>query len=126
MLGGTGLLDIAHAAMDQDGLGGDLVAQVGEPRLDDGGEQRDPAGGQCARHRIGMALARVEGGCRPVGERAHRGDLRLHRHEHAPDVGVRRDGHRLAAARALDAAVRVGPRLLPGPLGQPQPLMPDG
>ena len=60
MLGGAGLLDEAHAAMHLDGVGGDLLREIGAPGLHHRGQQGDPLGGQGALARIRMALAAVD------------------------------------------------------------------
>ena len=58
VLGGAGLLDEAHAAMDLHAGRGDLVAEVGEPRLHDRNQQVDPVLVSCGRSvLVGMLQA---------------------------------------------------------------------
>ena len=88
MLGGAGLLDIAHAAMDLHAERGDLVADIGRKRLGDRRQQRR-ALARLAPLAPSSPMQRAidrDGG--QMADAARRMGQRLHRQQHALDVGM--------------------------------------
>ncbi|KAF1854083.1 hypothetical protein Lal_00005300 [Lupinus albus] len=129
MLGGAGLLDETHAAMDLHAIRRQLLAGLGAPALGDGGQQIDQQAGTAAGGLVGVMVRHVHRGGGGVEDAAHRLDPRLHAHQQAADVGVVDDALRLAldpAQRlALHAVAGIGQRLLVGALGDRQALHGD-
>ena len=114
-MGGTGLLDIAHAAEDLDAKAGDLDADIGGPAFGDGGEQ------------IGEALPGLVAGVRPVNgggiqihQRAAGFGEGAHRHDSAAHVGMFDDAHRSgpgAELSGLHTGAGIIQRVLHGAFG---------
>ena len=126
VLARAGLLDVAHPAVDLDAERGDLDAELGAPRLQHRREQLDAVLAALALCRVRVAVGEVDVGRDDVAERAHRLDLRLHRHQHAAHVRVVDDGDAFAALApgqpALHPLARVLARLLVGALGDSDAL----
>ncbi|MNQ77520.1 hypothetical protein D3C85_923900 [compost metagenome] len=129
VLGGAGLLDEAHAAVDLDAQRGDFAADVGGPGLGDGGEQVLAALPDLALGLGGGVLGQVGGDAGGQADGAGGGDLGLHDAEGAAHVGVVEDRGVLLAgpdAAALTAVQGIGEGVLIGALGDADALDADG
>ena len=76
-----------------------------------------------------MLVRKIGVGRQYITERAHRLDLRLHRQQHAADIGVVNDRYAVAAPppyrSALDPLPSIVARRLIGAFGDPQALQSD-
>ena len=120
MLGGAGLLDIAHAAVHLDAEGRDLDTDVGAPGLGDGGQQIEARVRRGTDLGVGVAPGDVVLGRGVVADGAGCLGEDPHLHQHTPHVGMANDRNRLlpAAQRPrLNALPRMGDSPLVGPFG---------
>ena len=101
LLRDAGLFDVAHSAEDLQRGRAELDGALRAPALDDRNHQLDERLVLLAHLLVGMALRVVERSGGDVGERAHRFDRRLLRHQHAPHVGMLDDRLRRCASRGL-------------------------
>jgi hypothetical protein len=130
MLGGTGLLDVAHAAVHLHAGRRDLDRVLGTPALHHRRHQVDESLALRPHAGVRMIMRLVGGRADDIGQRAHRLGLALHRHQQPAHVGVPDDRDLRAAAHtglgALDAVPGVLQRVLVGALGERQAFHADG
>ena len=129
MLGRTGFLDIAHAAMDLDAQRGDLDADIGRPGFRYRRQQFLAALGRGALVGVLCVLGHVRrhGAGHADGPRGR--DLGFHQRQGALDIRVMDDGVRRRAlgidGTALLAVLGIGQRLLESALGNADALHAD-
>src|SRR5208337_3510940 len=129
MLSGAGFFDEAHAAVDLHAERRRFVSDVGRERLGDRRQQRGSVRAGRPLLLCAAVTGEIERGGGQMADSARGMHIRLHRHQHALNVGVFDDRrHAVAAVRstALAPVACKGERLLVGALADRHPLRPDG